>query len=913
LPQRQAFSKTASVTDEPTNHDQLDDELRALAAPSPDLVDALLRAQVSRALFATDDTLPSVGRFEIRGVLGRGMTIVYDAWDPRLLRRVALKLVPANEDEHDRVYAEARALAKLQHPHVVTVHDAELIGDEVAIALEWIDGSDLRSYQRTAAPSPAEALRLVIEAGRGLVAAHAAGLVHRDVKPENILVGTDGRARISDFGLARSGAMYAGGTTPAGTPGYMAPEQRDGGAIDARTDQVGFAITVAEVWSSTGATMPRDLAAALARGRADVADDRFPAMADFVAELDRVATGPARRRRRLALGGLVAILAVAVVAIWFAWPRASSQPCLAAIGTPAWNAAREARIRAAMGTNSLASSTMDRVAASLAHYQLVLTDAGTAACTVDSAPRAARTTCLARSVRRVDELLAELEHPDPAVIEHAVSAVLAATDISECSDAPPVPDPNAPNAAVIAGLRAKLDTAQMLEDAGLTKRALAVSMDVAAAAEPLGDHRLLGEAWYRVGVERATVRAPEADVAQRRAASEAEAAGDDSIAAQAWIRLISVARATKHYEDADAAAMQAKAKLTRIGAPPALAGFLQMNLGLLAEARNDLAGARTAFERCLALYEPLGTDRPRVVGALTTLSRILDKQGEREQAAAAVKRAAEIAARVYGPDHPSLADVLLQQADVAMDADDLTSARDAYLRAVAIREAAQAPTIQIAFALNSLAGAYSALGDHAAALATLQRVLALKEQAEGKTSPALVSTLINLAQTVVVADSSAARAYLERAAAIVAIEPEPDRVRDTPLVELGLGDVDVEQRSFDAAIEHVKTGRDGLSALLGPAHPKVASANVKLAQIYLDASRPADAVLAIDAVTDIHGRTPYDVAYGELIAAQAHFRAHDRERALELASSAADHVATVPGAAAADLAKKIAAWRASPN
>ncbi len=893
--------------------DALGDELRALASPSPDLVDALLRAQVSRELFATGDALPKVGRFEIRGVLGRGMTIVYDAWDPRLLRRVALKLVPAIGDDHDRVYAEARALAKLQHPHVVTVHDAELIGDEVAIALEWIDGSDLRSYQRTKSPSAREALRLVIEAGRGLVAAHVAGLVHRDVKPENILVGTDGRARISDFGLARSQAMYVGGTTPSGTPGYMAPEQLGGGAIDARTDQYGFAITIGDVWRATGERMPRDLAAALARGRADVPAERFPAMTDFVAELDRCATAPARQRRRLAVGGTAAVLAIAVVILWIAWPRTSSAACIAAVGTPTWNPTRAAHIRAAMAGSALAGSTMDRVEATLAHYQVALREGGTAACTVEGPPRAARTTCLARSVHRVDALLAELDHPDPTVIEHAVSAALAATELTACSDAPPAPDPNTPNATVIAGLRAKLDQAQTLDDAGLTKRALAVATEVTTAAEPLGDRRLLGEAWYRLGVERATARAPEADVAQRRAASEAEAAGDDSIAAQAWIRLISVGRAAKRYDDADAAAMQARAKLTRIGQPPALAGFLHMNLGLLAEARNDFAGARTEIERCLALYEPLGVERPRVVGALTTLARLLDDLGERDKARTTVQRAAEIAAKIYGSEHPNLADVLLQQADVAIESGDLIAGRDLDLRAIAIEEAAGAPPLHIAAAMNSLASAYSGLGDRAATLATMQRVLTLKEQSVGKASPALVVTLLNLSQTVVDEDGAAARAYLERAATIVATEPEPDRLRDQPLIELGLSDVDVEQRAFDHAIAHALAGRDGMIAMYGASHPKVASADAKLAHIYLEAARPADAVRAIDPVSEIHGRNPFDIAYGELLAAQAYYRTKNRDRAMALAGAAADRVAHLQGAQAAELAKKIGAWRASPN
>lgn len=154
----------------------------------------------------------AVGRFLVLEPLGRGaMGVVYAAYDPELDRRIALKLVHADADgprARARLVREAQALAKLPHPHVVTVYDVGTHGDEVYLALELVEGRSLRAW--LAEPRSVDAVLDVIrQAGEGLAAAHDAGLVHRDVKPENVLVDRAGRVKVTDFGLARSPATRA--------------------------------------------------------------------------------------------------------------------------------------------------------------------------------------------------------------------------------------------------------------------------------------------------------------------------------------------------------------------------------------------------------------------------------------------------------------------------------------------------------------------------------------------------------------------------------------------------------------------------------------------------------------------------------------------------------------------------------
>ena len=241
----------------------------------------------------------TLGRYVVLDCLGSGgMGVVYRAHDFALDRRVSLKLLrPSGNDpdgRRERLVSEAQALARVSHPNVLTVHDVGTWEDEVYLALEHVEGETLRSWLDRAPRSPAEIRGMFLQAARGLQAIHDAGLVHRDVKPENLLVGRDGRLRVADLGLAiTTGSAVPGPTRETlrpGTPGYMPLEQHRGEPLDARADQFSLAVAIHEAllgqrpYGSRGASREA-LEARLGRGPA--------------AEVPRSRVIPPRLRRAL--------------------------------------------------------------------------------------------------------------------------------------------------------------------------------------------------------------------------------------------------------------------------------------------------------------------------------------------------------------------------------------------------------------------------------------------------------------------------------------------------------------------------------------------------------------------------------------------------------------------------------------
>jgi serine/threonine protein kinase len=212
--------------------DETLEELRRARPAQEDPVARVLRDKVRAALLGGDAEPARIDRFTILERLGSGgMGAVYAAYDPKLDRRVAVKVLHASgAAARRRLLAEARALARLSHPNVVAVYDASDVDGEIFLAMEFVAGRNLRRWLEDK-PAPARIVDVFVAAGRGLAAAHAAGLVHGDIKPENVLVGDHGAVKVADFGLAR--AEGATDDARAGTPAYMAPEQLAGAPADA--------------------------------------------------------------------------------------------------------------------------------------------------------------------------------------------------------------------------------------------------------------------------------------------------------------------------------------------------------------------------------------------------------------------------------------------------------------------------------------------------------------------------------------------------------------------------------------------------------------------------------------------------------------------------------------------------------
>ena len=277
-----------------------------------------------------------LGRFVLLRQLGAGgMGSVFAAYDEQLDRKVALKLLrqpsTVQGDQRTRILREAQAMARVSHPNVVHVYDVGEVHGRIFIAMEFIDGSTLTTWQAAQPRSWQATLSLYRQAAEGLMAAHRNGLVHRDFKPDNVLIDRDGRARVADFGLARrygdaadgsqsvatagggSGAMPASLSEEGavcGTPGYMSAEQYRGQVVDSRTDQFSFCAALYEalfgrlpfagesmaeqaanvlgghVLSPPNDTLvPLSIRRAVERGLSTRPEDRFPTMADLLAAL----------------------------------------------------------------------------------------------------------------------------------------------------------------------------------------------------------------------------------------------------------------------------------------------------------------------------------------------------------------------------------------------------------------------------------------------------------------------------------------------------------------------------------------------------------------------------------------------------------------------------------------------------
>jgi len=220
------------------------------------------------------------GRYTVLGEVGGGaMGVVYAAHDPQLDRKIALKVLrraaaASSDDETARIrmQREAQAMARLSHPNVVTIYDVGTHEGQTFVAMEFVAGQTLRQWQTGRSRTWREVIAVFLAAGRGLSAAHAAGLVHRDFKPENVLFGQDERARVGDFGLARSaetvdsneegalaetaansddplGALLTHTGAFLGTPAYMPPEQARGQGhdVDRRADVYALGVILYEL------------------------------------------------------------------------------------------------------------------------------------------------------------------------------------------------------------------------------------------------------------------------------------------------------------------------------------------------------------------------------------------------------------------------------------------------------------------------------------------------------------------------------------------------------------------------------------------------------------------------------------------------------------------------------------------
>ncbi len=439
-----------------------------------------------------------VGRFLVLGRLGAGgMGVVYAAYDPELDRRVALKLLRGSSREGDvraRLLREAQAAARLSHPNVVSVFDIGVFEERVYFAMEYVEGVTLAEWLR-GERSWQDVVKMFVQAGRGIAAAHEVGVIHRDFKPENVLVGRDGRARVVDFGLARAADGEAtpppvlatnadpDETQPAirgisdrltrtgallGTPRFMAPEQFSGGEITPSTDQFGFCVAlyaalyrtlpfrgdkVTELASSVLAGEiappvatpgPVALRRAIVRGLSVDPSRRHASMAALLRELERASSQ--RRRRIVVAGAAAAAILVAGGTLLASSARdAAPGPCLDAARKvrSVWNADREARVRSAFEARQLsfgelaARGVSDRLGTYANAWAAMRTDACEATHVHHEQSEQLldlRTVCLDDRLAELAALVLAFESADADTVSRSIDAADRLPSLGPCAD-----------------------------------------------------------------------------------------------------------------------------------------------------------------------------------------------------------------------------------------------------------------------------------------------------------------------------------------------------------------------------------------------------------------------------------------------------------------------------------------------
>ena len=667
------------------------------------VVSSVRSAAQSQALLARGATL---GRYVILELVGAGaMGVVYAAWDPRLSRKVALKLlrgdVETREGSRAGLLGEAQALARLAHPHVIAVHDVGDMGEQVFLAMEFVEGETLGAWLAGSKRRPSEILHAFCAAGEGLAAAHSKGIVHRDFKPDNVLVGSDGRVRVTDFGLAiaasaRDGEAGRSGPLPeatiAGTPAYMAPEQMEGKPADARSDQFSFCVAL---WEALHGARPFDgadlkaLRAAIDRGelKAGASSRRTPArlqralVRGLRADPDaRHASMDAllrelRRPPLLAPAALAAVaLVLAIAAAGFAL-RSGGSPCSGAEGAwgEVWSASHRASAQAAFAAADAVSGApifahVDQALGSLRQSWIAMRQDACLATRVRGTQSEMlldrRMLCLDERRREAEALSRILEQATPAVVAHAGGAVDALTPLSRCADArtllsalPPPAEPAAQPALDEA--RRISARAKALIDSGDYAAALPVCEAAVESARRTGYPLAISHALYLLGDAQQRslkLKLDEAEESLHASAAAAEEGRDDGAAADAFILLsfVSGFRVPDHLAG-ERWSRYAAAALARMGGDDLREALRQQRLGTLyfndesraALAREHYLKAQELYTRAGALAQARGIE-----AGLATVEFNL---GNVDEALRLFHRQLDHVEQVYGPNHPFVA------------------------------------------------------------------------------------------------------------------------------------------------------------------------------------------------------------------------------------------------------------------
>ena len=735
-----------------------------------------------------------IRHFTVLRQIGQGgMGVVLSAFDDELDRKVAIKLMrPSQGDSlgRARLQREAQAMAKLTHPNIARVYEVGEFAGRVYIVMEFIQGETLRTWLRRDRHPWREVLAVMLQAGRGLAAAHAAGLVHRDFKPDNVMVAEDGFVRVLDFGLARAvdavdgppgadlhrlaapvthstgslGEPLTEAGTLIGTPPYMSPEQFALQPIGVDSDQFSFCVALYEGLYGArpfkartaddllaqidvlqksepprGARAPARLRRILLRGLSAHPQDRWPSMQ---ALLDELAREPGKRARQWFAGVGIAALAAGVG--YGLTPRAAAPVDLCKDAPTRfagiWDDARKAAVRQALRATGAAHADdiADRVESRLDDHVGRWLAMYTEACEATHVRGEQSATLLDRrmeclGLRRteVDVLVQGLVTADVAMLDRAVQATMGLGRLDRCADAEALlatlPPPDDPaQAAQIADVRAKLADVRVRGNLGQYEASRALGEEILQAAASLGYRPLHAEVLARHG-------------------QLLEYAGDFAGAERTMLDAYFMAGAVKHDE------VQADAALA-----------LTFIYGV-EQARYD--DAMLWDRHAQMLLERIGPRPLLQITRHTGLGGVLERWGKYAEASEHLERALAIAEADEGPESLNVATVAHNLGGVRLAQGDLAAAEQNYRRSLDIYVELLGPeNLGVADTLNNLAMTAQSRADLAGARDQLLRALAIYERSIGREHPRLAIPLTNLGNIASAQrDFEAALAYHQRA------------------------------------------------------------------------------------------------------------------------------------------------------
>ncbi|MEZ4448683.1 MAG: serine/threonine-protein kinase [Nannocystaceae bacterium] len=840
-----------------------------------------VRQSVRRRLFGEVRESTRIGRYIVQGHLGSGgMGSVYRAYDSKLRRTVAIKLLhrgvekpQSRERRRRRLLREAQGLARISHKHVVQVHDVDTHGDQLFLVMDYVEGQTLKQWLDEGRRPWREVVEIFRQAGEGLAAAHAAGLIHRDFKPSNVLLGPEAQAKVIDFGLVRVDELTTSGsgedstfsshdehdglgehgegegeggeadldlTAPGaviGTLAYIAPEVFAGRPADARSDIFSFCVALFEALyglrpfqaesrdllicqiidgrvqpAPSGRRVPRWLHRVCLRGLETDPARRFPSMNALLAEL----SPRSRIRRRLipmAAGLLAATVAsVAIAGVFGPAPTCAGAAEAAQVYTVDHAKALAARVRGSGAPD--AEATWRRLDRALRGETDALAAASESLCATRAGDEPAA--ALAVAPEDAERCLAALRRRTSGIVDHWTAA-----DADALARAPEL---------------------SFEDPAGCLDGSLGASGEPPSAAIAT---ELAGQL-DQVELDLADGRYDAATLANDGALARAEAAAIVKIQARAWwlrgLLQSSTAdpRATESLAMAQMLAGRAgdddlafRALLERIRALANLRDRPEEALPWIAEARSEL-GRRGLGGLDEALFHS-------AVGELVAV------RGELAEGREHLEATLEIRRRLLGDDHLLVAEAENALGSILDRQGKAAEARGLYEQALAIRERVlRADHPAIAATLTNLAGVKSALGDDAGARADYERALALDTEVFGADHPRVATIHHNLGvEARRRGDLDEAITHYRSALAI------RRRVlgSDHPLVGATLNALAVAHARRGDAAEAIALYREALALRerqLGADHPDVASTLGSLAAALVEAREYAEALELLD-------------------------------------------------------------------